>query len=147
MDNLQSEARAPQALFDRLPQASVAATKEQTRVFTYVDLIMECCPYYTYSGMHAVGGDGFDCGAGGTLDASDATSIISPMANALNKASRPSKFFRSVPQWTAAFIRYLPAAASAKQLSWAAGLAHMDACLRVSEEVRQNKDHTGVGIT
>jgi hypothetical protein len=80
------------------------------------------------------------------IDGREASGTISTLARALSKVSKPTRYFKSVPLWTASFVRYLPAAVAAEQMTLATGMVHMDMCLRISEECRMKGEHAGIGI-
>ena len=70
------------------------------------------------------------------LDASSSAATLGQLGSALKAATQAPRFFRSIPQWAGAFIKYAGVAVSVGQLSWASVLGHLNTVMRMAEEER-----------
>ena len=76
------------------------------------------------------------------------SSTLFQMANALKSATSTPRYFRSMQQWTACWIRYTISAVTCDHISMAAALGHMQTVQRVSEEARvTNAHHVALAVT
>ena len=63
-------------------------------------------------------------------------SSLQDLGKALKSATASPRFFRTVSQWTGAFLRYAVVAVATSQLAWETVLAHMDIVLQLAEQER-----------
>ena len=63
-------------------------------------------------------------------------SSLQDLGKALKSAAASPRFFRTVGQWSGAFLRYAVVAVATEQLSWPTVLAHMDIVLQLTEQER-----------
>ena len=61
---------------------------------------------------------------------------LQDLGKALKSATASPRFFRTVSQWSGAFLRYAVVAVATEQLSWQTVLAHMDIVLQLAEQER-----------
>lgn len=84
----------------------------------------------------AVGGKSITASCDWNLDASASSATLGALGSALKAATSTPKFFRSLAQWNAVFMRYAVVAVGLKQITWAAVVAHVDVVMRIAEEAR-----------
>ena len=136
---------AETALWQLMSAENAQAEKERRVAFSYVDLTAKALlPMWLPS--DAVGGKSSMGASEWALDANAPSGTLGALGAALKAATQKPKFFRSVTQWTAVFIRYAPVAVSMSQITWPAVLAHMDVVMRMSEEARLSGDSPFVAI-
>ena len=61
-----------------------------------------------------------------TLEGAQAISSLQDLSRALKSATASARFFRSMPQWLGAFLRYAAVAVATQQLTWPDVMAHID---------------------
>ena len=126
------------ALFQVL-QAHTDAAKAASRTpFLYVDLTAkEVLPLWLapdqVGGKHLVPGE---CDHLPELGRASSSSAVSALGQALKASMQGPRFFRSVHQWTAAFLQYLPAALACEHMNLQAAMSHQAMVTRLAEEAR-----------
>ena len=71
-----------------------------------------------------------------SLQGGQAVSSLQDLSRTLNSATASTRFFRSVPQWIGAFLRYAVVAVATQQLAWVDVLAHVDVVMQLAEQER-----------
>jgi hypothetical protein len=113
------------------------AAKLSGRVaFTFVDLTAKdviplWIPPDAVGGKSVIGGD-----SEWTLDAGGLTGTIGALSTALRQATASPRFFRSLNQWTASFMRYAIVAEALGQVKRVWVLNHLLLIQRIAEEQR-----------
>ena len=114
---------------------NLAATNESRTAFAYVDFTSKAMlPMWLPA--DAIGGKSMTAASDWALDPSTSAATLGALGSALKAATQTPRFFRSIAQWNAVFLRYAVAAVSSGQLTWSAVVAHVDGVMRMAEEAR-----------
>ena len=129
--------QAEQSLWNAMQSHSDECRSSGKTVFLFVDLTAkECLPMWLtpdqIGGKFCLRED-----KEGALHGGQAISNLQDLGRALKSATSSSRFFRSLGQWTGAFLRYAAVAISTKQLSWPDVLSHIDVVTQLAEQERQ----------
>ncbi|CAE7673108.1 YRB2 [Symbiodinium necroappetens] len=136
LPGLQFHLQPDQALFDVLQAHTDEARKNGRTPFHFVDLTAkDTLPLWVPS--DGVGGK-FSLREEEELSLASNSPIgnLGDLTRVLKSATSTTRFFRSVPQWTAAFWRWAVAAISAQHITLAQVLAHQDVVLSICEQER-----------
>jgi hypothetical protein len=93
-----------------------------------------------------IGGKAIAASSDWSLNPSAPSATLSALGAALKAAAQTPKFFRSVSQWNAVYLRYAVVATSLEQLTWSAVVAHVDVVMRIAEEARMKGDTPFVAV-
>ena len=130
--------QAETAVWQLLQSETEAAARESREAFAYVDLTCKALQPM-WSAPEATGGTASWGGeADWGLDPNASSATLGQLGQALKKATAQPRFFRSLAQWTAAFLRYAVAAVAMGHLKWPMVIAHIDVVCRISEECRSS---------
>ena len=118
-----------------LESENKAATKAVRTAFSYVDLTSKpflplWLPQDTIGGKHMMGSDW------AFLDPTTTTGTLQQLGAALKAVSSSPRFFRSFPQWLAAFFKYAVVAVGTKQLTWPQVLSYVNVVCELQEKQR-----------
>ena len=116
--------------------ADTAVARKVGRVpFTFVDLTSKALlpPWLP---LDAVGGRAQLGLEEARLDPTASVGNLAALGAALKSAMAAPRFFRSLPQWAATFLRYAPVVVAAEQFTWPTVLAHQSVVFRLAEEER-----------
>ena len=126
---------------------SVAAASDSRVAFAYVDLTSRAfLPMWLPA--DAIGGTAISPTSTSewALDPSASSATLGALGAALKAATQTPRFFRSLAQWTAVFMRYGASAVAMEHLTWSAVLSHVDVVMRISEELRAASDSMFVAV-
>ncbi|CAK0791838.1 unnamed protein product, partial [Prorocentrum cordatum] len=132
-DGLPYHMQADFQVWTALAAGTKAAVRAGKTPFTYVDLTANAV-LPAWLPADAVGGKSI--GLAEDMWESRATSSISQLGAALRAATASPRCFRSIAQWSAAYLRYVPVAVAVGQLTWATALTHHATIVRLAEESR-----------
>ena len=115
-------------------QKAQAATPPRTEV-TFVDLTARgTLPLWVPS--DAIGGKAPVPGDADLLPGDSTTTTLSQLGAALRGATAAPRFFRTLAQWSGAWIRFSTAATASKQWTLAQCLTHLDTIMQLGENLR-----------
>ena len=135
LDTLHFEHYADQKLWD-LVHAEIVTLRARgvAAPFVYVDLTMkELNPLWM--SPEEIGGK-LNLNEGMALDPSAQTSDLAGLSRALKAATEAPRFFRTVSQWKACFLKYASLAVALEQMSWPVVLMHMGIINQLVERER-----------
>jgi hypothetical protein len=128
-------AQLDQTLIDKMNQESVDARVAGRKAFSFVDFTSkEVLPVWVTP--EAVGGK-FNDEEALSLTGGEQINSLTQLGQALRSATEGQRFFRSFPQWSAAYWRWVPVAVSLEQISWVAAILHHDLVAKICETERQ----------
>ena len=141
--DLPYELQAEAQLWVALAADGEAAVKAGRVAFTYVDLTAKqvlplWLPADAVGGKSLVPEESWDLAKGGNT--------VAQLGAALRAVTQTPRCFRSMAQWGAAFLRYVPAAVATKHMSWSTALAHHATVLRIYEETRLTEGESILAI-
>ena len=114
---------------------SARATSPPRQALTFVDLTSkEVMPLWLPP--DAVGGKSATTGDDDVLDPTANSSSLGKLAVALKGATASPRFFRTVGQWTAAFLRFGITAVSTEQWTMSEVLTHIDTITQIADRER-----------
>jgi hypothetical protein len=131
LDALPFNLQVDQSVADKMAAETETARKAQRKPFLFIDLTLAgTLPLWL--APESVGGkieDDFE-----ELDGGTAISSLAQLGQALKGATETKRFFPSIHQWTAAFMRYAPFAVACEHLDWTLVLTHLNTILKLVEE-------------
>ena len=134
LNKLPFVAQLDQALIDKMNQESVEAKAAGRKAFLFVDLTSkEVLPVWLTP--ESVGGK-FNDEEALSLAGGEHISSLTQLGQALRSATEGQRFFRSFPQWSAAYWRWVPVAVALDQASWVAAILHHDLVAKICETER-----------
>ena len=132
LDNMPFHLLPDQEVWQQMKAATAAAHAAGQKPFSYVDLTHRSL-LPAWLPAEAVGGKlslpGSQEWSLGTEDAGS----IAQLQRALQSMAAGPRFFRSLPQWASAFMRFGLAAVGTQQWTWAQILSHQDTVYQVAE--------------
>ena len=135
LDGLPFYLQPDQALFDLLQAHTDEARKNGRTPFLFVDIAAkDALPLWVPSDN--VGGKFSLRDEELSLTSTSPIGSLGDLTRALTSATSTPRFFRSVPQWTAAFWRWAVAAVAAQHITLPQVLAHQDVVLQICEQER-----------
>lgn len=114
---------------------NIAASNESRVTFAYVDLTSKAV-LPMWQPADAIGGRSMTAASDWALDPTTSAATLGALGSALKAATQTPRFFRSLAQWHAVFLRYAAVAVSSGQLTWSGVVAHVDCVMRMAEEAR-----------
>ena len=135
LDGLAFHLQPEHCVWRLLESENKAATKDVRTAFSYVDLTSKpflplWLPQDTIGGKHMMGSDW------AFLDPTTTTGTLQQLGAALKAVSSSPRFFRSFPQWLAAFFKYAVVAVGTKQLTWPQVLSYVNVVCELQEKQR-----------
>jgi hypothetical protein len=122
-------------LFQALEAERKHAIRDRRQPFTYIDFTCkEVLPMWLSQDM--VGGRLALAGDQEVVDPTALSSTVAALGAALRSATAAPRFFRTWHQWTAAWLRYMPAAVSCGHLSLTTAIAYQAMLNKLAEEQR-----------
>ena len=117
--------------------AAARAAVPPRAALTYVDLTSkDVLPLWLTP--EAIGGKSGFLGEDEALDGDAKTMNLNMLAQALKSATASPRFFRSVSQWSATFLRFGSVAVATQQWEWSDVITHHDTIAQVADQERGN---------
>ncbi|CAE7281152.1 unnamed protein product [Symbiodinium natans] len=137
LTGLQYHLQPDQALFDVLQAHTDEARKNGKTPFLFVDLTAKDTLPLWVPGDNVGGKFSWRDEEEFSLASTSPIGSLGDLTRALKSATSTPRFFRSVPQWSAAFWRWAVAAVSAQHITMPQVLAHQDVVLQLCEQERK----------
>ena len=133
LEKLPFSLQLDQGMVDRMASETETAKRLGRKPFTFVELTgKETLPLWL--APETAGGKVEDEFA--ALDTGGSIDSLAKLGQALKGATDAKRFFPSIHQWAAAFLRYAPFAVATEQLDWPMVLTHLNSIFRLVEEER-----------